>query len=165
MAPPRKAPLRLLDRLIDAVAVAGFVGMLLATMGQIGFRYVLAIPVPWTEEMARLLFTWTMFLGAAIAVRQQEHIRMEFLLLRIPARAAIACGLFFDLMILGLLWILARGSGIMMGITWNSYLVALDWMRTGYLYLGELVAVALIVFYVLEEMVRGLRTLLTGGAR
>ncbi|NIO12036.1 MAG: TRAP transporter small permease, partial [Deltaproteobacteria bacterium] len=47
--------MRALDKTLVAIAMVGFIGMLLSTGGQVLFRYVLKIPVPWTEELARIL--------------------------------------------------------------------------------------------------------------
>ena len=52
---------------LEVATMVGFSGMLLATGGQVLFRYALRISVPWTEELARILFIQTMFFGIAIA--------------------------------------------------------------------------------------------------
>ena len=41
---------------------------------QIGFRYALNAPLTWTEELARYLYVWACYLGAAVALRRRSHI-------------------------------------------------------------------------------------------
>src|SRR3546814_12691276 len=39
-------------------------------------RYVLDTPLIWSDELASLLFLWLAMLGAAVAFRRGEHMRM-----------------------------------------------------------------------------------------
>lgn len=152
-------PLRLLDRTVETVATAAFIVMFAAALAQVLFRYVLQIPVPWTEELARVLFTWAMLLGIALAIRTGEHIRVEALADRLPPRASILLELAFQLLIVLFLLMLARGTLRMMDVTWNNYLIALGWMRTGYLYLAQLIAIGLMLLYLALRIADGVRAL------
>ena len=44
--------------------------------GGVFFRYVLHTPLPWTDELANILFVWLAMLGAAIALRRGEHMKL-----------------------------------------------------------------------------------------
>lgn len=157
--PTRKFFLYFFDNFIVTVAMIGFIGMLLATGGQVLFRYVLRIPVPWTEELARILFTQSMFLGIAVAIREKNHIVVDFLFKKLPLRAQAIGRIVFDVAILLLLFLLVRGTITMTQITWNSYMIALDWIRTAYLYIGELITVIFMMFYILLEILENIKIL------
>jgi TRAP-type transport system small permease protein len=157
--PPRKFFLYFFDNFIVIVAMIGFIGMLLATGGQVLFRYVLRIPVPWTEELARILFTQSMFLGIAVAIREKNHIIVDFLFKKLPLRSQTIGRIVFDVAILLLLFLLANGTITMAQITWNSYMIALSWVRTAYLYIGELITVVFMMFYVLLEIFENIKVL------
>ena len=43
--------------------------MVTAVFMQVIFRYVLKLPLSWSEELARYAFMWTTFLGASVALR------------------------------------------------------------------------------------------------
>ena len=62
-----------------AVLLAVEIAVLLA--GVIS-RYVFHNPLVWTDELASILFLWLAMLGAAIALRRGEHMRMTTLLQR-----------------------------------------------------------------------------------
>ncbi len=49
-------------------------------------RYVFHRPLTWTDELASLLFLWLAMLGAVIALRRGEHMRLTTLVARLPAR-------------------------------------------------------------------------------
>jgi len=154
--------MRAIDKTLVAVAMVGFIGMLLSTGGQVLFRYVLKIPVPWTEELARILFILSMFLGIAIAIREKEHIVVNFLFKKLNLRAQAIGHIIFDAAIFILLCFLARGTVSMVKIMWNSYMIALDWIRTSYLYIGEFVAIVFMMFYVILEILENVQTLRSG---
>ncbi len=88
-------------RAIDAVnsAVTTLVGALLAIMAaavmvQVLVRFVLTaagvnISAPWTEELARYVLIWMVFLGAAVGVRHARMIALEFGVRSLPPGAGI----------------------------------------------------------------------------
>ena len=47
-------------------------------------RYVMGRTFTWYDEIARLLFVWIVFLGAAVGVRRSAHFRLHLLLDRFP---------------------------------------------------------------------------------
>ena len=46
---------------------------------QVVYRYMLSIPIPWIEEVSRLLLVWAVCLGAAAAVKNDAHLRIDFI--------------------------------------------------------------------------------------
>ena len=54
-------------------------------------RYVLHSTFTWYDEIARLLFVWIVFLGAAVGVRRSGHFRLQLLIERFyPAWRRVA---------------------------------------------------------------------------
>jgi TRAP-type C4-dicarboxylate transport system permease small subunit len=153
---------RIVENLLEVVTLIGFIGMLLSTGGQVLFRYALRISVPWTEELARMLFILTMFLGIAIAIREREHIVVDFLFKNLPLRLQAAGLVVFNTAIFIFLCFLARGTIAMTRMTWDSYMIALDWIRTGWLYLGEFIAILFMMLYVLLSIAESATMLRTG---
>src|SRR5947209_6839572 len=49
-------------------------------------RYVFNQPLTWTDELASILFLWLAMLGAVIALRRDEHMRLGVLVARAPVR-------------------------------------------------------------------------------
>ncbi|MBC7414076.1 MAG: TRAP transporter large permease subunit [Herminiimonas sp.] len=48
-------------------------------------RYVFNAPLTWSDELASILFLWLAMLGAVIALRRGEHMRLTTLVNRMPA--------------------------------------------------------------------------------
>jgi tripartite ATP-independent transporter DctM subunit len=65
------------DRLVEAVSVATLLAACLLAVVQVFFRYVLNNSLPWPEEVARLGFVWVVFLGMALAIHRDAHLRID----------------------------------------------------------------------------------------
>jgi TRAP-type C4-dicarboxylate transport system permease small subunit len=65
--------LRYSDWLFITIAAIASVGFMVCVIVQVFYRYVLAAPLPWTEELARYLFVWTALLAAAVSVGRNEQ--------------------------------------------------------------------------------------------
>jgi TRAP-type C4-dicarboxylate transport system permease small subunit len=73
----------------------GFIMVCFAVMGivltlQIFMRYVLNMPLIWSEEVARYLFVWATFIGAGYGVRCKIHISVEIFYSRMPRKIKLA---------------------------------------------------------------------------
>jgi TRAP-type C4-dicarboxylate transport system permease small subunit len=51
---------------------------------QVLFRYVFNQSLSWSEELAKFIFVWLTFLGAAVCIKDRLHIGVEFLVERLP---------------------------------------------------------------------------------
>jgi len=56
-------------RILEDFNLFLFVLLLVLAVTQVLFRYLLMIPLPWTEELARFTLVWVTFLGAASVTR------------------------------------------------------------------------------------------------
>lgn len=82
--------LRNISNGVDSVArklllLAAFT-MVTAVFMQVVFRYVLELPLSWSEELARYSFMWTTFLGASVALKQNSLPMITLGLKMFPAK-------------------------------------------------------------------------------
>lgn len=63
--------------------------MLAALCWQVLVRYVFATPSIWSEELAVLMFSWTVLGGLALGVREGWHVRLTLLPEALPRRVRI----------------------------------------------------------------------------
>jgi TRAP-type C4-dicarboxylate transport system permease small subunit len=86
--------------IISAMAVDVFL--------EVVFRYVLLLPLFWTEEFARYCLVWSSLLAAGIAVKRGQHIAVVFVVERFPKRiramAALGGDIFVATMLAVILW-------------------------------------------------------------
>src|SRR5215475_13474860 len=76
----RRAASHCIEGLLLVMMVALCVDVFLGVFS----RYVLRSTFTWYDEIARLLFVWMVFLGAAVGVRQTGHFQLH----ELPARSA-----------------------------------------------------------------------------
>ena len=68
---------KLFAKIVDWFAALAVVVMTLLVFFQVTNRYIIGWIVPWTEEVSRILFIWTTFVGAYIALKANSHISVE----------------------------------------------------------------------------------------
>jgi C4-dicarboxylate transporter DctQ subunit len=68
-----------LYRRAENVLAAMLAVMFAAFLLQIVFRYVLNLPVGWTNELSAILWIWLVLFGAAFVVREEEEMRFDLL--------------------------------------------------------------------------------------
>lgn len=68
----------------QAVGVATALVMIVSLLLGVFYRYVLGDALVWSDEVAALAFTWTVFLFASALVRTGGHVRVTLLIDALP---------------------------------------------------------------------------------
>lgn len=89
--------IRIVDRDIERWLLLAFYGMIVATIGvEVLRRFLLSYSSIWGEEVARYAFIYLVWIGAASAVRDRAHIRIDILLKALPQRGKALVYFFGD---------------------------------------------------------------------
>ncbi|MEG2632253.1 MAG: TRAP transporter small permease, partial [Comamonas sp.] len=113
-APPANPLSRLAGRIdlrlgavIEAVAAAIVLVEIVILFAGVVARYVLHAPLVWSDELASIFFLWLSMLGAVVALRRGEHMRMTALVSKVGPQTrgllealAIAAALAFLVMVM-----------------------------------------------------------------
>lgn len=87
----------------DNVAAA-LLGLLLIVMcWQVLTRYVLGAPSDWSEEAARYLYVYVVFLGTSAGISNRSHVSIAYFTEMLRPGARLAVSLLVDLLILAFL--------------------------------------------------------------
>jgi TRAP-type C4-dicarboxylate transport system permease small subunit len=143
--------LGLVERVIDAAAIAAFCGIFLCVLAQVVFRYALNSPLTWSEELARYLFIWCAFLGWIVASRRHSHLAMTFVVERLPRAARLTLAVHVQLATLLFAWLLGSRGLTLVRNSWDVENVAVPF-NLGIVYLIEPIAAALIAMYALMAL-------------
>jgi TRAP-type transport system small permease protein len=141
---------------LDGVNLSLFALLLILAITQVVFRYVLMIPLPWTEELARFTLVWVTFLGAASVTRRKLHLAVDILISKLTPGKASALSILFQLLILIFLGTALWGAIIMMEEAMPIFAGSIPWLSQMFLYLGAVVGLSLMVLYVLVQLWRDL---------
>ena len=113
----RPAHLRALDRLeaglgvaVEATAAVLVVIEVLLLFAGIVARYVLHTPLIWSDELSSILFLWLAMLGATVAIRRGQHMRMTAFISGVSEDAQAVLGTVAVVASAALLVILAHPS-------------------------------------------------------
>jgi TRAP-type C4-dicarboxylate transport system permease small subunit len=142
-----KKKILIFDTALDTIVTLMFVFMLLCAIMQVMFRYVLKISVPWTEEAARFALIFVTFWGAAIALREKEHITITTFFEIIPQKPRLLVQLVFIIAMGIFLVNVFVGSLGMIKLTWDTPVGSIGWLKTGHVYLFLPSGIVLMVVY------------------
>ena len=76
--------MQFLDKAMEYAAALLMFSLFMIVFIQVVFRYVIQTSLPWTEEMARYLFVWLIFVTTSLCVKKQVHLGIDFLTIRFP---------------------------------------------------------------------------------
>ena len=158
--------LNIFDRFLDFIsAVVKYVILVMTTcifiivLFTVFSRYLFNYVASWSEEVPRYLLVWIGFLGAALAVRQNEHIGFDYIFNKLPptGQKILALLLNLGIVIIGLIM-------LVYGFDFVKQFGG-DWMESIpftniWFYSSLPVTGALILLYVLREEIKGIIALL-----
>ena len=133
---------------------AAFSIIVILTISQIFFRFILDSPLVWSEELVRLLVVWMTFIGAAVICWDGRHLSVDVLFVRLPARARRALRIFNCIIALLFLGILVWFSIPIVELTMHVTIGAMDLPEAAYRVPATIGGVLMIVFVVLRIVLR-----------
>ena len=98
---------RFAQEIEEHVATLLMVVLLVVVALQVFTRYVTGAPLAWTEELARYLFIYLVFVGASGAIRSRSHVRIDMFARRIPPLPRLVLFLAINLLILATMALIA----------------------------------------------------------
>lgn len=150
----------ILNKTVDLIGNIAFAALFIAVLLQVFFRYVIPLPLVWTEELARYLCVWITFLGAAIGFRERGHIVVEIILQKLSPRARLIHELIINLVISLFLLSAFIGSIEMMRRTHSILSITMPFLRNSYVYLALPVGIVLSWIYLSRNSIQNILTLI-----
>ncbi|MEK6717510.1 MAG: TRAP transporter small permease [candidate division NC10 bacterium] len=154
--------LRGLDGILDRVTLLLLTILLVVVGAQIFARYVLNHSLFWSEELARYLFIYLVFLGAAIVLRREGHIQVSFFVEKFPPLLRRGVAMLADTLLLAFVGIVLIQSVRLAIMVWTVPTAALLIPWT-FVYLGILLGMAAMVLVMLGALWRHVTGRTDGG--
>jgi TRAP-type C4-dicarboxylate transport system permease small subunit len=120
---------------------------------EVFFRYVLNQSLFIADELARVLFIWIVFLGAALVLRSDDHIRMEFMTKLLPETGRRLAKVLADLLVLCFAVGFLYASLRLLPDIWGNTLPTLS-ISKGWALLALPLSAGAMVIFLLESMLR-----------
>lgn len=156
--------LDLLNRNIERLALLLFYTMLVATMAvEVVRREVFAYSSIWGEEIVRYAFIYLAWIGAASAVRERAHIRIDVLFNYVGPRTKALLYIFGDLVMLAIAVIAVWWSLETVAVSWKFGSVSHGLRMSMVWFLAAVpIGFSLMVFRLVQSLIRDIADLRAG---
>lgn len=158
--------LELLNRNLERLALLFFYTMLVATMAvEVVRREVFAYSSIWGEEIVRYAFIYLVWIGAASAVRERAHIRIDVIFNYISPRSKSVLYIFGDLVMLAISVISVWWSLENVFVSWKFGSVS-HGLRLSMVWFFAAVPIgfSLLIFRLIQSLMRDIADLRAGSA-
>lgn len=115
-------------------------------------RYALDIGLPWTDELARLLFVWVVLVGFAIAVRHRSNVGVDWLVSQLSPHNRRRVAFMQDLTILAFSLFFTWEAYVTVGFSMMQRMPAMD-VTIAWLYGSALAAGILMTLYAFANLI------------
>ncbi|MEN9761831.1 MAG: hypothetical protein RI906_1657 [Pseudomonadota bacterium] len=159
--PAHDRVIRSIDRVVALVAGLAAGVMTLLVAAEVVARYLFNSSIPFSNELSRVLFIWTIFLGLPLALSRGRHVAIGLLDETLPkhwALVALRASLLASLVLLGVVF---YKSAELTARNWDQTLNTLP-ISAGFFYLPIPVGIAIAMIYLIVMIVLGARELMAG---
>ncbi len=130
-----------MDWLLDKVTLTLLVVLNVVVGLQVFSRYVLNHSLYWSEELARYLFIWLVFLSAAVVLRKDRHIQVTAVVDLLPAWLQKPVYFLGDLLMLAFVGVVFVEAIRLAGMVWTVWTAAME-IPWSLVYLGIILGMA-----------------------
>jgi len=150
-----------ISNLFESFSTLFLAAILIVVILQVFFRYVARVVVPWTEESARYMCIWMVFMGAVAAIAKEAHIRVTFIIDRIPKKIRDVFVLFSYAAVFFFNLIIFFGSIDLIRLNWAQQAVTFP-VSVGVLYLAITVSSFFVMLFLAVLAYRKIHTIIYG---
>ncbi|MEM9030450.1 MAG: TRAP transporter small permease [Pseudomonadota bacterium] len=152
------------DDNLERWALLVFYTLLVVTMSiEVIRREVFAYSSIWGEEIVRYAFIYLVWVGAAAAIKERAHIRIDVLFHYVSRRAKAFLYLFGDLVMLAVALLAVYWSYETVAVSWKFGSVSHGLRLSMVLFLAAVpLGFALMIFRLLQSIVRDIKDLAAG---
>lgn len=139
------------DRAMEFALFAIFLAFSLVGGLQVFNRFVLDLPLSWSEEFQKFGHVWMVFIAIPVAYRRGAHIGMDALLVRLPSGFRRAIELLVELLWLVLAAAIGAYTLRLMEVAQFQESPALGW-RMDHVYVGLVLGAVYLAFVALRRL-------------
>ena len=151
-----KAIKNFMDNALRAVMALSSLVLFAVTFMQVVWRFVLKSPLPWSQDVIRLCFTYLVFLGAAYCVKENAHLGIDVVISMLKPKARKVLDLLISLVLLAFFLFLAY-YGVAFMQTGGSQMAPYLPLSMSLYYASVPISAALMVFYMMLQLMEQLR--------
>lgn len=150
---------RYLNKIIEVVVTLCSAAMTFLLILQVFLRYVLKTSIPFSEELARYLMVWVVFLAAGLAVREDAHISIRVLVDRFRGRTRLWLNLGAQILLLAFLVLLMVQTIAILPYQRLQIILSMG-ISIFWFYLAIPVGCSIMILFLVPKMHQKVRTIL-----
>lgn len=132
---------------------------------QVIARYILKLSTPYAEELARLAIVWCVFIGSALAVRANEHIRVTVLVNKVPKKLRTLLFIIGSLSVIALSYVMVRYGMKHLILVWPDHQTTSLGYSRGLFYLPVPLMGILFFAYSLVDVIKYIKEMVSINGR
>ncbi len=136
-----------------------FINVLICVFLQIVFRHILEISVPWTEEGARYVFVWMVFIGSVVTFAKEQNVKLTILSGRLSQKAEVILDIFTYIVVIIFCTIFFRGSIHMARLNWHIPSLTMPGIYMGYLFISSILSCFMILVFSVVNLIEKVKTM------
>ena len=105
---------RAIEQLMRWTTIVLLVMMVVIVFSNVVSRYYLHASLAWSEEVARFMLVWLVFIGSFLAYIHDEHLGLDILVAKMPPTMRKVVGFCTNMMILFALYAVMEGGYLLM---------------------------------------------------
>lgn len=141
---------------LDGICVVLLAMVLVVVTFQVLNRFLLGIPVAWTEEAARYLFVWLSLLGAVRGVRDRAHLQVDLFVRMLPRKVEKVLDVVGGVVVAVLLWEVLDSGLTLLPLTWTRRISTMD-IPIFYLYVAIPLSAGLMLLFTVRNTIQDMR--------
>lgn len=146
--------LRLYTKFEERLLVASLVFTVILIFVQVIMRYVFNNSLSWSEELARYIFIWQIWLGTGVGIRMKEQIRVEILVKKLsPAKAKWLNAIALTILLVFCVFLVINGYQLVMKIAGRNALSTALKIPLSYVYLSLPFSSAITSVYIIDQLI------------
>lgn len=151
-----------LDNFIRYISVVLILVMFVIIILQVFYRYVLNNSLPWTEEIARFIMVWMVFLGTSMVSKRKLNMSLDFLIKRLPLGVQKPIDILLQIYLIFFLFILFK-QGIVLVESAFSQVAPATQISMKLVYLALPVGIAILLFQLVVLLIKDLKLFINKG--
>ena len=141
-------------KIIDYVTTTIFLGMTVAAILQVLFRFVLQISVPWTEEFARIFYIYVIFLGTILIESENNQIKTSFLIDKLSYKPRFIVQVVLNVFSMVFLCCLFVGAILMFRSSVTMNFGTMPFLPVSILYIPVIICCPLTIWYLFRQLIK-----------
>ena len=122
--------LSVLERILLELTSAMLLFIVVLTLIQVVYRYVLNDALGWSSELTRIIFIWMTFLGSAVAINRSQHMRIDTFINLLPEKGRLLADIAVHALLAAFMVVLTIKGFEMVDKTSRILTGALRWPRS-----------------------------------